>query len=541
MARRLLLFKKAEFDFLSFCLAMNPHPDFPDDPTKSRFQIKSHHRLVAQELEAIQKGDNLRLALSMPPQHGKSEEISRLFPAWYMGKQPWKNYMFGTYSQDFANDFGAQVRAIMNHPNYALIFPKVGLRKDSKAKDYQVTTENGQLAFVGRGGAGTGKPADLFIIDDPLKDDQEASSPATRESVYQWFTKVAYTRCHSTSAIVIVHTRWNEDDLIGRICDPDHPNHDKEIAGDWRYVNIPAVIDNPKLAEALGIKMELPEDDFVSRMFCGQDEDGKALPPFPIAPLWGERFSLRHLASAKKLNPRGFTSLYQGRPTPEDGDYFKRDWIRYYNREDLPPKEELTFYAASDHSASVKTQADPSCLGAVGIDCHGNIYVLPDLIWEKMETNRTVEEMIAMMKRRKPAIWFAESDLIKKSFGPFLRKRMKEEHVYTPVFDMSTKQGDKVMRARSIQGRMEMGMVYLPAFASWTEKAVQELLKFPNGTHDDFVDMIAWIGLGLDSEHAGSMAKDAKPKGPPRGTFGAMLADTKRRAKRKVVQFSGGW
>jgi predicted phage terminase large subunit-like protein len=530
-ARTLLKIKAAKDDFLTFCQIISPDPNAPDDPDVSQFQVKPHHRLIGEALMKVQKGECLRLAISMPPQHGKSEQISRLFPAWYMGKQPWKNLMFGTYSQNRAEEEGAQVRARMQHPRYAMVFSGVELRKDSTAKDHQVTTAGGQMAFIGRGGAGTGKPADIFIIDDPLKDDEEAQSDTTREKVYQWFTKVAYTRCHTLSAIIIVHTRWSEDDLIGRLLDPDHPDHDPEIAKEWTYISIPAVVKDPVLADALGLELKVPTDENIIREFCGGNK------PSPVSALWEDRFSLRHLATAHRLNKRGFDALYMGAPNAEGGDYFKREDIRTYKAKDLPG--ELRIYAASDHALSQKTHADPSVLGCVGVDENDDIYVLPDLIWDKIPTDRAVEEMIAMMKRRKPQCWFAESDNIKKSIGPFLRKRMREEKVYVPIYDMATKQADKVMRARSIQGRMQMGKVFFPEFAFWFPKAQNELLKFPNGAHDDFVDWIAWIGLGLDSEH-GARGKKGSIGTPKKGTFGWLKAATKRRDKASQTQL-GGW
>lgn len=523
-AKRLLNVKNSRDDFLNFVRTMNPDPEDPDNPEKSRFIVKPHHRLISEALEEVERGEILRLAISIGPQHGKSEQTSRLFTPYLIGRKPWRNVMFGTYSQDFANDFGAQVRSIILDPIYSSIFPRVELRKDSKAKDHLVTTQNGQLSFLGRGGAGTGKPADIFIIDDPIKDDIEAQSDTTREQVFQWFSKVAYTRCHSASAIIIVQTRWHEDDLIGRLVDPEHPNYNEDIAKQWTYINLPSVVTDEKLADALGIKLETPDDPAVIQQFGEK----------PMAALWPERFSLRHLASAKQLNPAGFSALYQGSPSPEEGDYFQRDWIRYYKPADLP--KNLRYYAASDHAVSTKAHADWTVLGCVGIDDKDDIYVMPDLVWEKFETDRTVEEMIALMKRRKPELWFAEADVIKKSIGPFLRKRMREEKVYVPVYDMATAKTDKVMRARSLQGRMAMGKVFLPLLAPWTQKAVQQLLKFPNASHDDFVDFLAWIGLGLDSEHASTAPSKAGSRAHAYGTFGWLKWQTKR----KEIKFNPG-
>jgi len=195
-ARTLLKIRAAKDDFLTFCQIISPDPNAPDDPDVSQFHIEPHHRLIGEALMKVQKGECLRLAISMPPQHGKSEQISRLFPAWFMGKQPWKNLMFGTYSQDFANDFGAHVRARMQHPRYAMVFPGVELRKDSTAKDYQVTTAGGQMNFIGRGGGGTGKPADIFVIDDPIKAEDAASltSDTVLKACNRWYDRTISTR-----------------------------------------------------------------------------------------------------------------------------------------------------------------------------------------------------------------------------------------------------------------------------------------------------------------------------------------------------------
>jgi predicted phage terminase large subunit-like protein len=500
-AKLLLAARKARENFLDFIKFMMPDPDKLDDPFATRYVVKPHHRLIAEIMQEVEAGKRLRQAFSIGPQHGKSEPISRMFPAWYMGRNPYRNYMFGTYSQDFADDFGGQVRAVMQSERYKMVFPTVELRKDSKAKDHMTTTEGGQLSFVGRGGAGSGKPADCFIIDDPIKDDQEAQSPTIRETTYQWFTKVAYTRCHALSAIVIVHTRWNEDDLIGRLIDSEHPHHDKDIAAPWNSVNLPAVLKPGPLSAALGVECKPSTNPKVVKAFG----DG------PIASLWEERFSLEHLASAYMLNKSGFTALYMGRPTPEDGEFFKRDDFKPYRYNELP--KNLRMYGASDHALTTKQRNDASVLGCAGVDEHGEIWIMPDVVWHREETDKTVAAMVDQMKRHKPVLWFAEGDAIKKAIGPFLRQRMRAEGVYTTNVISLPISGDKSSRARSIQGMCRLGMVHVPAFASWWPDALQELLRFPNGTHDDVCDFFAWLGAGLDYEHrAPSAAADNKPE-----------------------------
>lgn len=532
-AELLLRAKRAHDDFLEFVQFMMPDPDKPDEPLASRYVVKPHHRLMAEMLMTVERGERLREGISIPPQFGKSEQITRLFVAWVVGRNPYRNVMVGTYSQDFANDQGGHVRAYMQSKRYSLVFPNVRLRSDSKAKDHMTTEQGGQLSFLGRGGAGTGKPADFFIIDDPIKDDQEAQSDTIREQTYQWFSKVAYTRCHSLAAIIIVHTRWHEDDLIGRLMDPEHPGRDTTYAGIaeyWKYTNIPAVIQEGPLADALGLECRPSTDPDVIRAFG----DG------PIAGLWEEKFSLKHLAQAWMLNKRGFIALYMGKPTPEDGDYFKREWFRFYMPADLPAN--LRFYGASDHAATEKQKNDPSVLGCVGVDEHGNVWVMPDLVWRHMEADTTVEEWIRLIKKYKPGLWFAENDIISKIIGPFLRKKLKKLRIFTTHIMGLPLSGDKPARARSIQGMMANGMVFFPKFASWWPKAENELLKFPNGTHDDFEDFLAWIGRGLDYEHAAHTPQEEPEPEFKSGTIGWIKKSAEAVRKRTLAaRANAGW
>ena len=515
-AKRLLAAKKAKESMVDFMKYIMPNPKDPENIEDTAFQTEPHHILLCEALEKVESGELMRLAISIPPQHGKSEIASRGFPSWYMGRNQHKNLMLGTYNQDFANDFGGEIREYMTSGQYKQVFPNAGFRKGSKAKDNMITVEKGKMTFIGRGSSGTGKPADLFIIDDPLKNAAEAESPTIRKELWEWFTKVAYTRCHALTPIVVIHTRWHEDDLIGRLCDPDHPDHDPEIADDWTYINIPALFESEKdmkIAKALGRKM------------------GESL--------WPSRFTVKHLETAKKLNPRGFSALYQGRPAPEDGDYFKKEYIQEYTPEMLPKK--LTKYAASDHALTTKEENDSNVLGCVGVDEFDNIWVLPDVVIAKMETDALVEEMIIQMRRHKPHLWWAENEHIQKAIGPFLRKRMIEEKVYCTI-DPKTPSKDIKTRARSIQGRMSMKKVFFPKFAPWWQEAKNEMLKFPNATHDDFVSFIAYIGIGMDYIHAAVPEIKREGNVYKVGTMGWVLHASKQDAKRKrLKQRSGGF
>lgn len=526
-ARAALLARDSLLEFIKLTM---PDPNFPDDATKSRYEETPVARLLCQVMEKVESRELRKVCVSVGPQMGKSTVTSRGGPAWMLGRNPLINVILGTYNQDFANDFGDNVREILNGAASRQVFGDGVLRIGGKAKDHLITTAGGQAAFVGRGGSGTGKPADIFIVDDPLKDDQEAQSDATREQVWNWFTKVAMTRCHTKSALVIVHTRWHQDDLIGRLCDPEHPDRNKRfkgIAKQWTYLNLPAVIEDPKMAKALGLTLEPPTNPFVVSMFGSK----------PIASIWPERKSLEFLAEAKQLDPAGFSALNMGSPTPEDGDYFKAADLSTYDPHELP--KNLTYYAASDHALGQKTKGDLTCLGVVGVDENEDIWVLPDLVWDRIQTDATVDEMIGLMERYDLVCWWLEGDLISKSFGPFLIKEMQNREVFCTL-DTNPTIGDKKAKARSIQGKIQKRKVHFPAFAPWWVNAKRELLNFPNGAHDDFVDMLGHIGLGLLKQWAPRKPKDDKVVSI--GSISWILKSAKRRAETDQRQANAkGW
>jgi predicted phage terminase large subunit-like protein len=370
----------------------------------------------------------------------------------------------------------------------------------------------------------------VVVIDDPFKDAKEADSPTIREEAWRWFNKVIFARCHQFSAIVIVHTRWHEDDLIGRLVDPEHPNHDPKIASQWTYINIPAVVEDPALAEALGLTLEKPTDPAVIEQFGNK----------PMAALWENRKGLPFLAQACRLDKTGFYSLYMGKATPDDGDYFTKNMIREYQQHELPSN--LVKYGASDHALTTLARNDANVLGVVGIDTNGVLWVLPDLIHDRFETDRIVEELIVLMKRHKPQMWWAEDEHISKGFGPFLRKRQRAEKAYTTVVPIRPA-SDMTLRARSIQGMMSLGQVRFPAFASWWPTAKRELLKFPFAAHDDFVSFMSLVGLGLDMEHDAPKPKqNDKEKSPEVGTIKWIKEMTRHKERRLAsAEAQGGF
>jgi len=517
--RRLLAIEEAKSSLLQFLRLMNPDPDDMEDAGRSLYQETPQARLLCEVMEKIAAGDLSRAAVSMPPQFGKSSVISHAFPAWIAGRFPWIKLILGTYSQEFAEEWGGKVRALMTSDPYRQIFPGLSFRKGGSSRGLLVIDDHGgELAFVGRDGKTTGKAGDMLIIDDALKNKAEADSPTILRQIWEWFTAVTFSRCHSSSAIVVVHTRWNQNDLIGRLCDPEHPEHDKLTAEKWKYINIPAVVTDQKLADALGLKLEMPADDEVKLQFGDR----------PMSSLWPERKGLKFLAEAKRLDKSVFEALYQGNPSPEDGDYFKRANLIGYKLEDLP--RNLRKYSASDHAVSPKEEErrDKTCMGTVGVDEDGILWVLPDLYWEREgDTSKIVEMMINKMQLHEPMIWWAENEHISKSFKPFLVKRMIEERCYGTMLDDSiTPSKELLVRARSIRGMIELGRVRFPTFAPWWPEAQAEMLRFPNAVHDDFVSFMSLIGTGLLRE-----IKPSKTREPEKVVRVGSLAWVKARSE----------
>lgn len=530
-ARRLDAAMQAQGSLLAYAQFTSPDPKDPEDAQKSRYLATAHGRLLCQIVEKIERRELKRVAVSIGPQFGKSEILSRKGPAWISGRNPLANMILASYNQPNADKFGGEVRELVESRAHQQVFPEYGdLRKGQQ--DYLVTDQGGQMAFVGVGGSGTGRPADFFFCDDPIKSAEEANSETFREKLWEWFNSVVFTRCHDDSAILVVHTRWHEDDLIGRLCDPDHPERDKKYAGiakRWTYINLPAVVEDPQLAEALGLTLEPQTDPDIVKQFGVK----------PMSSLWPGRKSLPLLAEAKGQDARTFNALYMGKPSPEDGEYFKESWIVPYHSTGELPKD-LRKYGASDHAVSTKTSADSSVVGCIGVDADDDIWVMPDLVIRRMETDVLCDEMLVQFQMHKPLLWWLESELISKSFGPFLKKMMMERKIYTTL-DPVIVHKDKPTRARAIQGRMSHRRVHFPVFAPWWPEARNQLLKFPYATHDDFVDWLAHIGMGLLKEvHASA------PKTPERvtevGSPAWILAQTRLRARKNAAKAaSAGW
>jgi predicted phage terminase large subunit-like protein len=350
-----------------------------------------------------------------------------------------------------------------------------------------------------------------LIIDDVIKSNEEARSKTYRDRAWDWFTKVALTRRMGRKLVIITFTRWHEDDIIGRLTDPNNEHYSHKLAKKIKIIDLPAVAG---------------PDDPLGR------KEGAAL--WPDGP---DKFDLDFLEDLRAVDPLGFEALYQQRPSVADGVLFRREHIRYYDPADLP--DGLRIYCASDHAVTTNQRSDSTVLLKVGVDKQNNIYLL-DCWWRKARTPEVVEAMLEMARSGEaPLVWWAERGHITQSIGPFLRKRMAETSTFINIVDV-TPVNDKEQRAQSISARMAMGYVHFPKDKPWVGPAVEQLMAFPNGKHDDFVDTLAWVGLGLRNMVPGSPARHGNK--PPRfGTLNWVKEAQRQDEMRLNLASTGGF
>jgi len=470
--------EKARDDLIHFIKLMNLDPEFPGDIHRSLYKPEPFHRSTAMALQQLEYGEFSNLIICVPPRHGKTMLLKN-YIAWTEGRHPDGNSAYASYNGDYAMEVGSAIRdEILNNPLFGEVFPAFMLRKGAKSSRKMTSTMKGSLYFVGRKGALTGRGYDrVGVCDDLFKDAAEADSDIIREVAWKWFTKVFMTRRQNQSRTVLINTRWHSDDHIGRLTDPNNPAYDPEEAKRWKVILLPA------LAEV-----------------------GDILGRTPHEALWPSRFSVEFLEQQKRLDPRGFSALYQQKPSPDDGTYFRRDWISLYNKDDRPDVSKMRIYAASDHAVGETLKHDATVMLIAGI-CPAKKLWLLDCWWDRKDTGVVVEAMLDMALRWKPIWWWAEKGHITKAIGPWLEKRKQERAIVLNI-DYVVPAASKEQRARSAQGLMSTKRVMFPRAALWTNRAMHELLQFPHGNNDDFVDTISHLSAKV---HAIIAKREAPP------------------------------
>lgn len=442
--------------------------------TQPSYDRQWFHELIATKCQQLLQDElgKAKLMIFMPPQHGKSEIVSRKFPAWALGYNPKLKIVGTSYSADLAQQFSRSIQRTIDSTEYAEVFPQTFLNSKNVATDarkgylrnvdvFETVGYGGFYKAVGVGGSLTGTPVDLGIIDDPVKDALEASSETYRNRVWEWYTDVFLTRLHNESKQILIMTRWHADDLAGRLLDQE---------GDtWEVVSIPAIREDN----------DNPEDP---------RKIGEAL--------WESKHSAARLREVETRSPRTYASLYQQRPTIQGGNIIKREWFGHVSMAEFKRMhhgEPMVFFL--DTAYTSKTENDPSGIIAtckIGQELyivHGEKVLLkfPDLIRFLPEYARAHGYTPSSSIRIEP-----------KANGISVVDQLKEQTGLN-VTKTPSPTDDKETRLNAASPSVECGRVVL-VDGAWNEQFIDEVCGFPAKPHDEYVDILAYaVGYHLSN------------------------------------------
>lgn len=447
--------------------------------TMPDYEANWHHRLVASIVQAWILGHDaagkpapLRVILEMPPAHGKSQIVSRSAPAWIMAAlphiqplaHPRPKVIAVSHTQDLANEMSEDVLQVLRSDECRSLFGQTV--PDRANKEKWRTLQGGHYRCAGIGGPIAGKHMDFGIIDDPIKNPEEAFSQTMREKVWQWYTRVFRQRRIGKARMLLTTTRWHEDDLAARIL--------KREPGKWHRVSIPAI------AEQAGTYRKRGEA------------------------LWPQRYDLEFLLEEKELNPHAFNALYQQRPVAEGGGMIKRKWLTTrwtgnpHGMIETPhgwhDTRNLRKFLTVDLAASMKQTGDYTVIGTFAILPDGYLALL-DLIRERLEGPDILPQVaLALNRHNAQDAWIEKIGFQTALLQDAARKGL-------PVRELRPDK-DKVTRAAPLASLMANGRFLLPEQAPWLTDLEEELLSFPAGAHDDQVDVCAYA-VRVMQEQAG--------------------------------------
>lgn len=447
----------ARRDFAEYCRQISRE-------TIGHVEPAAHHLLLIEKLEALERGEINRLMVFMPPGHAKSTYASKLFPAWYIGRHPRNSIIVGSYSTDLSAKFAGKVRDQIASPYYP--FYEVKLSESTRAKGEWETNLGGEFYAAGVGSSVTGRRADFGLIDDPIKGRKEAESQVIRDTTWDWYLADFRTRLKPGSPIALIQTRWHEDDLAGRILPEEYDFSSGWVKArdneDWFVIIMPAIAE---------------ENDMLGR------KPGQAL--------WPDYYTIEKLEQERITQGlRNWISLYQQRPAPETGSFYKKEWFNFYDKK----PEHLAVFAASDYAVT-EDGGDFTEHGIIGVSPDHRIYIID---WWSGQTSSDVwiEQQCDLILKWKPRDWGTERGQIEKSVGPYLKRRMLERNAFT-VIQKYTSSVDKASRAQTFRALCAMGRVYFPNDKPWADRLIKQLLAFPAGTYDDAVDVCSLFGAML--------------------------------------------
>ena len=433
--------------------------------TTPGYQMGWVHREICDELDGflqdIADKKSPRLIICMPPRSGKSEIVSRSFPAYAFGLHPDMQIIATSYSADLTQRFSRDVQRKIDNPKYAEIFPETSLNSKNvkttsfgsvirTAELFEIVGHRGAYRAAGVGGGITGMGADILCIDDPVKDRRDANSATIREALWDWYTSTAYTRLSPGGGVIVMCTRWHMDDLVGRLLDRAAPGEGEQ----WRVINYPAIA----------------EHDEPHR------KAGEALHP--------ERYDLNALLRIQKqVGSRDWAALYQQHPVPDGGGLFKSDWIQHWDK--LPERFDA---AVISWDMTFKESATSDfVVGQVWGRKDGAFYLV-DQFRGRWDFVKSLEQFVAAA-RKYPRI--TRKLIEDKANGPAIISALKRK--VTGIIPITPKES-KEARANAVTTLWEARNVYLPPpdrYPWVAQDFIPELLAFPSGAHDDTIDAMS--------------------------------------------------
>ena len=403
-----------------------------------------HHKIIAEKFNRISQGKLKRLIVCLPPRHTKSEFASTYLPAWMMGLNGQLKIIQCTHTAELAVRFGRKVRNLIDSDEFQHIFPELKLQADNKSAGRWTTNQEGESFYAGVGGAITGRGADLLIIDDPHSE-QDALSPKSLESAYEWYTSGPRQRLQPGGTIIIVMTRWSTKDLVGKLLKKQSDDHSDQ----WEIVDFPAI---------------MPESE---------------------EPLWGNFWKKEELLGVKASLPIAkWNAQWMQNPTAEEGSIVKREWWRRWHEDQVPPYNYII--QSYDTAFSKKETADYSAITTWAI-FESEDEATPNIILLDAKRVRVDFPELKKMAWDEYKYWEPDCILIEaKASGTPLTHELRRMGI--PVTSYTPSRGqDKVARINSVAPIFESGMVWAPD-ESFADEVIEEVASFPYGDHDDYVD-----------------------------------------------------
>lgn len=431
----------AQNDFLAFIAAVDKN-----------YKFGAHLKRLGNLLMDVEQNVKNRIAVSMAPRMGKSQMISIYYPAWYLGRHPDHKVIVASHTADLAVVMARKVRNLIQSPEYARIFPNTKIASDAKAAAQWNTTQGGEYFAIGVGGALAGRGAHLIIADDPLSEqDIKSGNTNSLDTAYEWFSAGLRTRLMPDGKICVLHTRWHQRDLIGRLLKDSAMN---EGGDNYEAFEFPAILNEGTENE----KSIWPEQ-------------------WTLESLQQTRASMHHIMWQ-------WYAQYQQNPTAAEAAIIKRDWIKWWTREDPPPCDFIV--QSFDTALTTKSRSDFSVCHTWGVWHNEDDGTQNVILLNKVKGKYEFPEL-KVMAHEQYSEWQPDSVIVEaKASGQPLIDEMRRSGIFVQDFSPGKGQ-DKIARLNAVADMFASGHVWFPETA-WASQTVEEILAFPAGEHDDEVD-----------------------------------------------------